>query len=108
MTDACRLCALSCLCDADARVWREISGASSMRVRVLHTAAVALVFALGAAGAQARDLYRWVQYAPGGVEARAVTSDPACPPAIIDGISAAMQERSAPAPGYPVRGCVLP
>ena len=58
--------------------------------------------------AQAGDLYRWVQYVPGGIEARAVTDAPSCPAATIDGAAAVMAERSAPGPNYPVRGCALP
>ena len=59
-------------------------------------------------GAQASDLYRWVQYVPGGIEARAVTDGPSCPTAMIDGVAAAMTERSAPGENYPVRACALP
>ena len=69
---------------------------------------LALSAALVASTAQARDLYRWVQYVPGGIEARAVTDSPACPAANIDGQPANMVERSAPGANYPVRGCALP
>ena len=58
--------------------------------------------------AQARDLYHWVQYVPGGIEARAVTDEPACPEATIDGQSVKMTERSTPGAQYPVRACALP
>ena len=58
--------------------------------------------------AQARDLYHWVQYVSGGIEARAVTDDAACPNATIDGQPAQMNERSAPGVQYPVRACALP
>jgi hypothetical protein len=64
------------------------------------------VAACGAA--EARDLYRWVQFVPGGIEARAVTDGPTCPAAMIDGVAAVMTERSAPGENYPVRGCALP
>ena len=67
----------------------------------------ALSAALVASSAQARDLYRWVQYVPGGFEARAVTDGPACPAASIDGQAANMVERSTPGENYPVRGCAL-
>ena len=58
--------------------------------------------------AEARELFRWVQYVPGGLEARAVTDAPSCPAAMIDGVASAMSERSAPGENYPVRACSLP
>ncbi len=57
--------------------------------------------------ASSRELYRWVQYVPGGIEARAVTDASVCPAATIDGAPASMTERSAPGESYPVRGCAL-
>ncbi len=74
--------------------------------RRLALASLCLVLASGVA--QARDLYRWVQYVPGGLEARAVTDDAACPMAAIDGTASRMNERSAPDEIFPVRGCSLP
>ena len=68
---------------------------------------LALGLALAASSADARDLYRWVQYGPSGLEARAVTDGPACPSAMIDGQAVVMQERSTPGENYPVRGCAL-
>jgi Calcineurin-like phosphoesterase len=58
-------------------------------------------------GALARDLYRWVQYVPHGLEARVVTDDPTCPRATIDGQNVPMRERSGPGENYPVRACTL-
>ena len=78
------------------------------------TASVALVAALSLAGAlpagaqTAQPLYRWVQYVPGGVEARAVTMASVCPEALIDDRPVAMKTRAAPGPEYPVRVCALP
>lgn len=66
-----------------------------------------LLASLAIAPASARELYRWVQYVPGGFEARAVTDDAVCPAAAIDGKPASMSERSAPGENYPVRGCAL-
>ncbi len=57
--------------------------------------------------ASAADVYKWVQYVPGGIEVRAVTEANACPLARIDGVDKAMGERSSPAENYPVRGCAL-
>jgi hypothetical protein len=55
----------------------------------------------------AEPLYRWVQYVPDGIEARAITQDAACPAAAIDGKPAAMAVRSTPSADYPVRVCSL-
>ena len=57
---------------------------------------------------QGRDLSHWVQYVPGGLEARAITDGAVCPNAMIDGQPAQMVERSVPGPQYPVRACVMP
>ena len=71
--------------------------------------AAALSLCAGAAAAQTpQPLYRWVQYVPGGIEARAVTMSAACPDATIDGRPAAMHLRAAPGPDYPVRVCAMP
>ena len=67
----------------------------------------AAMLAVTLAPASGRELYRWVQYVPGGLEARAVTDDAACPAAAIDGVAAHMTERSAPGENYPVRGCAV-
>jgi hypothetical protein len=76
-----------------------------MRLAQFATLVITLSFA--SVGAQARDLYRWVQYGPNGLEARLVTDDPACPTANVDGQETRMVERSAPGKDYPVRGCAL-
>jgi hypothetical protein len=73
----------------------------------LPLAALALL-AAAAPAAGADPAYQWVQYVPGGAEARAVTSGPKCPPAEIDGKPAVMKTRSGPGEGYPVRVCALP
>jgi len=52
--------------------------------------------------------FHWVQHAPGGLEARAITDAAACPPARLDGTEAAMTVRAEPGEGYPVRVCALP
>ncbi len=85
----------------------ETSGFHRVGARFLPHVFGALLLVFGASGAHARDLYRWVQFVPGGIEARAVTDAPACPPAMIDGAAATMIERSAPGENYPVRACAL-
>ena len=73
-----------------------------------RVAVAMLALALTSGRSEARDLYRWVQYVPGGLEARAVTDDATCPAAMIDGVKIAMAERSVPGENYPVRACTLP
>ena len=68
----------------------------------------AMLLASATSSAGARDLYRWVQYVPGGIEARAVTDAMTCPAAVIDGAAVSMTERSVPGENYPVRACALP
>ena len=70
--------------------------------------ALIVAMSLLSSSAGARDLYRWVQHVPAGLEARAVTDDAACPRAEIDGQVTRMSERSAPGAQYPVRACALP
>jgi hypothetical protein len=53
------------------------------------------------------ETYHWVQYAPDGLEARAVTDQPACPAARVDGAAATMVVRAAPGEGYPTTVCSL-
>ena len=72
----------------------------------LVSASIFLALFQGEAGAA--DQFRWVEYVPGGLEARAVTEEAACPAATIDGAAATMTERSAPGDRYPVRACSLP
>ena len=83
-------------------------GLSPILARVTAPFLGAMLLASATSGAQARDLYRWVQYVPGGIEARAVTDAATCPTAVIDGAAATMIERSAPGENYPVRACALP
>jgi hypothetical protein len=54
------------------------------------------------------ETYFWVQHAPAGIEARAVTDGPACPQARIDGAARSMKLRAAPGRRFPVRVCSLP
>lgn len=79
-------------------------------MRRIHLAATAITI-LGLGGgsrANAAETFRWVQYVPGGLEARAVTDGSACPSAMLDGIPAEMQVRAPPGPDYPVQVCTLP
>jgi hypothetical protein len=70
--------------------------------------ALTLTICLISAPTNARDLYRWVQYVPNGLEARVVTDDAACPLAAIEGQAISMRARSVPGANYPVRTCALP
>ena len=56
---------------------------------------VILTVTISTAAAAAEDA-RWVQYVPGGLEARAITDKAQCPPATIDSVSVPM--RSVPRP----------
>lgn len=63
---------------------------------------------LWAPASRAEVLARWTQYGvDGGVSARAIVTDPACPEAAIDGVAAPMVERAAPAGAFPERVCEL-
>ena len=57
--------------------------------------------------AQAEVLYRWTQYVPGGLEARAITDGSACPEVRIDARPVSMRVRSEPAQDYPIRVCAV-
>jgi predicted phosphodiesterase len=83
-------------------------GKGGFRARPLVDALL-LPAVLAAAGpAEAEVLARWTQYvAGGGVEARAVVTDDACPEAAVDGKASAMSVRAAPADGFPERVCSL-
>lgn len=67
----------------------------------------ALLLLVMAAAARA-ETYQWVQFAPAGLEARAITDQPACPSAQVDGIAATMSVRAAPNLDFPVTVCALP
>ena len=59
----------------------------------------------GSGVADAADLFRWVQYSPTGLEARAITESEACPALVVDGVSVAMQLRSTRGENYPIAVC---
>ncbi len=63
--------------------------------------------ALLATPAQAQSLYRWAQYVPGGLEARAVTRDDQCPQARIDKRATPMRVRAERTDAFPVLVCAL-
>ena len=54
------------------------------------------------------EIYHWLQYGPNGLEARAITDQPNCPSAEVDGTQKTMVVRAAPDPQYAVTACVLP
>jgi hypothetical protein len=73
-----------------------------------HRSSVLLALAgitLAGGGHALADTYQWVQFVPGGVEARAVTTEAACPQAKIDGNPTPMAIHSAPGENYPVTAC---
>jgi hypothetical protein len=57
--------------------------------------------------ADAADKYRWVQYGPNGLEARAITQETSCPPGSIDGQPTQMAVRSTPGTNYPITVCTM-
>lgn len=74
---------------------------------LISGAALAIVAAFSSV-AHAKETYHWVQYVPGGLEARAAIEGEACPAATIDGAAVAMRPRSAPGENYPVAVCAMP
>lgn len=56
----------------------------------------------------AADKFRWVQYGPNGLEARAITQEPDCPFGDIDGQRVEMTKRSSPGTNYPILVCTMP
>ena len=75
-------------------------------LRLLRTAFAGL--ALLAGPAQAQSLYRWTQYVPGGLEARAVTRQAQCPQARVDKRASSMGVRAERNAAFPVLVCALP
>jgi hypothetical protein len=75
-----------------------------MRSVIAFASALLLGFSASAAPA---ETFHWLQYAPGGLEARAITDQAACPAAEIDGAAASMTVRAAPGGAYPVTVCAL-
>ena len=75
--------------------------------RILIAGMAALGFAAALAAPAEAKVFRWVQYTQSGLEARAITDDPACPAAEIDGAATAMQVRARPVAGFPNTVCAL-
>jgi hypothetical protein len=78
-----------------------------VRLMTKMLAAMVVCAALHAHSAAA-ETYHWVQYGLAGLEVRAITDQPACPPATIDGAPQVMAVRAAPGDQYPVTACALP
>jgi hypothetical protein len=78
-----------------------------MRCRVFWVLGAFLTAAAAPQPAIAETMARWVQHTAGGVEARLVTDQTACPSVIVDGRSVAMRERAAPSAEFPGRVCSL-
>jgi hypothetical protein len=61
----------------------------------MHRTARVVLFVISigtmSAASAAADDFRWVQYVPGGLEARAITDKAQCPPAVIDRFAAPMR-----------------
>jgi len=87
-------------------------------MKSLFAALFASLLVLAALFPAQAQTFRWVQYAPGGLEARAAvppSPDPRlgdspnpCPRLTIDGLAAPMQVRAAPGEKYPVTICAAP
>ena len=73
-----------------------------------RTVFVAAWVATSFIGPAIAEEFRWTQYVPGGIEARAITDKPDCPAATINGAPATMAKRSEPGPNYPMLVCALP
>jgi hypothetical protein len=54
------------------------------------------------------EIFRWAQYGPAGLEARAITDGTGCPAASMNGQPATMTMRAAPGPQFPITVCALP
>ena len=76
-------------------------------IRAAARAILFYVLAPASAFAQPGSDYRWLQYVPRGLEARAITHAAQCPPAAVDGRAAHMHVRAKPGPDYPVLVCSL-
>lgn len=76
-----------------------------MRLYRARTILAALTVLASAGYAEASSLYKWVQYASTGLEARAITSDKTCPAMAIDGTAVEMSVRATPGEDYPITVC---
>ena len=75
-------------------------------VRLVTAVRLVLAVALGASGASAAPI-AWVQMTAAGAEARLITPETACPPALIDDVARPMVQRAAPVEGFPNRVCAV-
>jgi hypothetical protein len=62
---------------------------------------------LASEGAPGEEIFVWLQYAAGGLQARAVTRADACPAAVIDGADVAMTPRASPDAAFPILVCAV-
>jgi hypothetical protein len=69
------------------------------------SALILLALAATASRAGAGDFYRWTQYSSVGLEARAITTEGACPKAVIDGREVAMTVRAQPDDAFSILVC---
>jgi hypothetical protein len=63
--------------------------------------------ALHSATASAEEIYRWIQYVDGGLEARVATSAASCPDAMLGNELATMSVRADPDGAFPILVCAL-
>jgi hypothetical protein len=77
-------------------------------VAAMLTGALGLSVGPALADNRAPGEYFWVQYVPGGLEARAITDSGECPPATLNGKSVAMRVRALPTENFRNLVCALP
>ncbi|WP_255609104.1 metallophosphoesterase [Methylosinus sp. Sm6] len=74
----------------------------------MRASSLFIVLSVVATGpARAAESFTWVQYAAGGLQARAATQAEACPAAEIDGAPAIMTPRARPDKDFPILVCAL-
>jgi hypothetical protein len=72
-------------------------------IRALSWASVMLL-----SSAASGEIYRWTQYGPDGLEARAITDGHDCPAAQVDGAPASMMIRAVSGQAFQITVCALP
>jgi hypothetical protein len=76
-------------------------------VTIKRLAVLVAVVTTTFSSAASAEIYHWLQYAPDGLEVRAITDHPTCPSAAVGGVAKTMTIRAAPDEGYPVSVCAL-
>ena len=78
-----------------------------MRITIAKRLAVLFVAYAASIAAARAETSQWLQYVPGGLEARAITTEAACPSARVNGGPAAMTVRADRSAAFPVLTCAL-